>query len=67
MLQLLLEVLINGKGNGLTGCDTHDTGRDSFIESVDAFLSVGRGQRALANVFVYFEVIESLTARAREF
>ena len=41
-LQLLLEVLVDGKGDGLAGGDTHDAGGDALVEGVEAFLPVAR-------------------------
>lgn len=40
LLNLLLQELVDGEGDGLTGSDTHDTGSDALVEGVESFLPV---------------------------
>lgn len=41
LLNLLLQELVDGEGDGLAGSDTHDTGGDALVEGVESFLPVG--------------------------
>lgn len=38
VLELLLQELIHGEGDGLAGGHTHDAGRDALVEGVEALL-----------------------------
>lgn len=39
-LEVLLEVFVDGEGDGLAGGDSHNTGGDTLVESVETFLPV---------------------------
>lgn len=44
LFQLGLEVLVDGKCDGLAGCNAHDARRDALVESVETFLPGGNCQ-----------------------
>ena len=49
LLKALLEVFVDGEGDGLAGRDTHDARRDALVEGVHAFLPV-----ELYSVSIYY-------------
>jgi hypothetical protein len=48
VLQLRLQEFVDGERDGLTGSNTHDTGGNTLVESMETFLPIRRF--ALASV-----------------